>query len=464
MKQGDSSNYYFEDAPIGRAIMHMSLPMMLGMCLNVIYNIIDAFFIGKLNQTPMMSAIALALPFSTILMAIGNLFGTGGGTYISRLLGEKNLKEAQRVSAVTFYFSLISGLLLIILCTPFLPSLLQLLGAKGDTLLPTRNFILVSLLGSPVVVANFALGQIVRAEGASKESMYGMAVSVLVNIMLDPILIFTCHMGVMGAALATVLGNFGAVIYYVFYLQKKSMTLTVAAESFKPNWRMTGEIFKIGVSAMIMDLFLIVSTLLLNNFSAAYGDYAVAAFGISQRVVQLSDFIGMGLFMGIVPLVAYSYTARDIRRMMGIIKTTTAYITVLVAAVSATLLLFRIQVIKLFTADPQVIKVGIVILAAMLISSLFTSYSGLFTGIFQGIGREKEAAIMSMAQGVFLIPIMIMGNIWFGLDGVIWSMAVAEVLASLIGLGLWIHFRKNSALKDFLRQPEQPPFCTDWMD
>ncbi|WP_407309439.1 MATE family efflux transporter [Desulfosporosinus sp. SB140] len=448
MEQFDSSNYYFEDAPIWKAISHMSLPMMLGMCLSVVYNIIDAFFIGKLNQTPMMSAIALALPFTTILMAIGNLFGTGGGTYISRLLGEKKLKEAKLVSSITFYFSLLAGLLFIILCIPFLHPLLQLLGAKGDTVLPTRNFILATLIGSPAVIANFALGQVVRAEGASKESMYGMTVSVIINILFDPILIFACHLGVAGAALATVLGNLCAVIYYVVYLQKESTTLTVSINAFMPNRGMIGEIFKIGVSAMIMDLFLIVSALLLNNFSARYGDYAVAAFGISQRIVQLSDFIGMGLFMGIVPLVAYSYTAGNIRRMTSIIKTTAIYITILVLAISATVLIFRTQVIGLFTLDTQVIKVGVVILAALLISSLFTSYSGLFTGVFQGIGREKEATVMSMVQGVLLIPIMITGNVFWGLDGVIWSMSVSEILASLIGLCLWAHFRKSPSMKD----------------
>lgn len=447
MKQVDSSLYYFEDAPIWKAITHMALPMILGMCLNMIYNIVDVFFIGKLGQTSMMSAVTLALPFSTILMALGNLFGTGGSTYISRLMGEKKLEETKRVSSVTFYFSLLSGVLLMLICLPLLHPILQLLGAKGDTVISTRNFILALIIGSPALIANFALGQVIRAEGASTVSMYGMGISVIVNIILDPIFIFVLHMGVAGAATATVFGNLCAVVYYGFFMQKKSSVLTVSPKLFKPNKDMTGQIFKIGISALLLDVFLIISSLLFNNFSAHYGDYAVAGFGISQRVVQLSDFIGMGLFMGVVPLVGYAFTAKNISRMKKIILTTAIYITVLILAISVTLLIFRTQVFEIFSKDPQVIQIGSIILAALLISSLFTSFSGLFIGIFQAIGREKEATILAVSQGLLLIPIMIAGNIVFGLKGVIWSITVSEILTCLIGLGLWIHFQSNDSMK-----------------
>lgn len=447
MNQTNSNTYYFENSPIWKAITHMAIPMMLGMCLSVLYSLVDAFFIGKLNQTQMLSAVALALPFMTIQMAIGNVFGIGGGTYISRLLGEKNHDAAKIVSSVTFYFSLIAGLLLIILCVPILHPILQLLGAQGDTIKPTREFILAFLLGSPIVIANFALGEVVRAEGASKESMYGMTISVVSNIILDPILIFSCHRGVAGAAMATVIGNLCAVIYYVFYLQKKSMFLTVAPKAFKPNMEVISEIFKIGVTALIQCSFMIVSTLLLNNFSIHYGEHAVAAFGISQRVAQISDFIGTGLAMGVIPLIAYSYTAENIKRMKKIIQVTSVYISVLILIVTGVMMIFRTQVFELFTKDPKVIHVGVTTLAALLISSLFVSFSGLFIGIFQGVGREKEASILSMAEGVLLIPAMIAGNIFVGLYGIIWSITIAQVLTCLIGVVMWIRFKKDPSMK-----------------
>lgn len=444
MKQKRSENNYFEDAPAWSAIAHMSIPMMLGLCVNLIYNIVDAFFIGQLHQTPMLSAIALALPLFSTQMAVGNLFGTGGGTFISRLLGEKKPDEAKKVATVTVFYSLLAGTVFLALLLPLLPFVLRLLGAAGDTLAPTHDFVLVMLLGTPAMIANGALEQVVRAEGASKTSMLGMGFSVAVNIALDPVFLFCCHLGVAGAALATVLGNVAAVAFYIVWLKRRSPHLDISFSLFRPTVRMTGEIFKIGVTALIDAAFLTVSALLFNNLLAAHGDAAVAAVGISQRVVQLPDFIGMGLFMGAVPLIAYAFSAGNLNRMLEVIRKTAAAVTILVLVVAGAMFLFRTQVLALFSSDPRVVETGLVILAALLLASLFTSLTGLFTGIFQGIGREKEAAVMSSLQGVLFIPIMFAGNAVFGLNGVIWSLTVSQAAASIIGLALWLHFRKKT--------------------
>ncbi|MPQ30514.1 MATE family efflux transporter [Clostridium estertheticum] len=444
----DSYSYYFEDAPIPKAIVHMAVPMMLGMSINMLYSIIDAFFIGKLNNTAMMTAVTLALPFTTILMAIGNVFGTGGGTYISRLLGEKDLGDAKKISSVSFYLSLLSGFIFMLLAIPLLHPILQILGARGDTVSFTQSYIMVFIIGSPFVIANFTLEQIVRAEGASTISMNGMILSVIINVILDPILIFTCNLGIAGAALGTIIGNLGAVLYYVYYLRNKSETLTISLKTFKPTITICSNIFKIGITAFLLDGFLMVSSLLLNNFSARYGDYAVAGFGISLRLVQLSEFIGMGLYMGVVPLIAYAYTANNIKRMNKVINTTTTYILILTIFISLIIFIFRNPIYHLFSRDVNVINTGIYILMAMLISSLFAAITGIITAIFQAIGRAKEATIMSIAQGILLIPIMVSGNYIFGLHGLIWSMTVTEVLTCLLGLCLWIKFNRDTTKID----------------
>ncbi|MBW9173474.1 MATE family efflux transporter [Clostridium estertheticum] len=447
-KTKDSYSYYFEEAPIPKAIAHMAVPMMLGMSINLIYSIIDAFFIGKLNNTAMMTAVTLALPFTCILMAIGNVFGAGGGTYISRLLGEKNLEDAKNISSISFYLSLLSGFIFMLLAIPLLHPILQILGARGDTVLFTQSYIMVFIIGSPFVIANFTLEQIVRAEGASKVSMNGMVISVIINIILDPILIFTCHLGIAGAALGTIIGNIGAVIYYVYYLRNKSATLTISLKTFKPTPIICNNIFKIGITAFLLDGFLMVSSLLLNNLSARYGDYAVAGFGISLRLVQLSEFIAMGLYMGVVPLIAYAYTAKNINRMKKVISTTTSYMLIITMSISLIIFIFRNPIYYLFSKDVNVINTGIYILIAMLVSSLFAAITGIITCIFQAIGRAKEATIMSMTQGILLIPIMISGSYIFGLHGLIWSTTVAEVLTCLIGLFLWIKFNRDTTKID----------------
>lgn len=180
--------YYLEKAPVPKTIMHMAVPMIMGMVVNMIYNITDAYFIGLLNNTSALAAVTLALPFITILMALGELFGTGGSTYISRLLGEKNMSGVKSASSVNFYLSLLAGVVFSIICIPLLTSVLNVLGATGDAFTPTMNFILPFVMGAPFMIANFTLGQTIRGEGAAKESMIGMVISVAVNIILDPIL------------------------------------------------------------------------------------------------------------------------------------------------------------------------------------------------------------------------------------------------------------------------------------
>lgn len=435
--------YYLEKAPVPKAIAHMAIPMILAMIVNMIYNIADAYFIGRLNNTPMLASITLALPFTTILMALGELFGTGGSTYISRLLGEKKLDCVKEASSVTLYLSLISGFLFMLLCLPLLSLILKLLGATGETLLHTRSFITAYTIGSPFVIANFTLAQMVRGEGASTESMVGMIISVIVNIILDPVFIFLFHMDVMGASIATVIGNACAVIYYIYYLKKKSSAQSVSVKDFKPNRTILSNIFKIGISALLLSVFLIVSSLMFNNYAVMYGDHVVAAFGVANRVCQISDFIGMGIYMGVVPLIAFSYASNNTERLNKVLKTTALYLVTIISVIAAVLFIFRTQVLELFSSDGSVIKVGVIILSALLLSTLFAGISGFLTSMFQAFGKGIQSTVMSVSRGIALIPIIIVGNNLFQLNGVIWSMTASEMCACLIGLFLWFGSKKG---------------------
>lgn len=433
-------SYYFEKASVQEAIAYMALPLMLGMCVNTLYSITDAYFIGMLNQTVMLAAVVLALPLTTLLMALGEIFGTGGGTYISRLLGEKNREDARTAAAVAFYLSLSAGFLFIACALPMLQPILQILGTDNSTAGATRDFIMILILGSPLVIGNFALEQIVRAEGASVISMNGMILSVLINILLDPVLIFFCHLNITGAAMATVVANCAAVAYYLWYLERKSPVLSGFTGRFRADLMIVKEIFSVGISAFILSMFLLISCLVLNNVAAKYGDFVVAGFGISLRVVQVSELIAMGMCMGIVPLVAYSYAARNISRMKTIIRITAISMAALILILSLFVYLFRTEVIEVFTRDPEVLSTGISILSAMLISSFFAGFSSLYINIFQATGKARQATAMSVVHGSLFIPIIYGMGVLFGLEGIIWSLAVTEILTCFIGsmMYLWL--------------------------
>ncbi len=435
--------YYLETAPVPKAIAHMAIPMILGMIVNMIYNITDAYFIGKLGNTPMLASMTLALPFTTILMALGELFGTGGSTYISRLLGENQMDQVKRASSVTFYLSIISSVLFMIFSLFTLSPILNVLGASGESLIHTRAFILVYIVGSPFVIANFTLAQMVRGEGAATESMVGMIVSVLVNIILDPIFIFLLHLDVMGASVATIIGNVCAVIYYAYYLSHKSQMQSLSFNDFLPTAETLSNIFKIGLSSFLLSGFLIVSSLMFNHYAVMYGDQVVAAFGVANRICQISDFIGMGLYMGIVPLIAYAYASNNTERLSKILRTTAVLLVGITLSIAILLFIFKTPILKAFTSDATVVEVGILILSALLVSTIFAGISGLLTSMFQAFGKGVQSNVMSVSRGIALIPIIIAGNFLFQLDGVIWSMTASEICACTIGGLLWVFSKKE---------------------
>lgn len=378
----EKSLYYLEKAPVTKAIIHMAIPMILSSITSVVYNIIDAFFIGKLNNTAMMAAVMLALPFSSVLMALGQMFGVGSGTYISRLLGEGNTDDTKKVSSINFWSSMLMGIIFMMICLPFLSSILPLLGASGETLQHTRNFIMILVIGAPVIIVNMALESAVRAEGASTVSMTGTIGGIIVNIILNPLFIFVLNMNVMGSALASVCGNIVSISYFIYYLQKKSTVQSLSIKYFKPSKKIYGEIFKVGVSALLLSGFMVIIGLLFNNYSMIYGDNVVAGFGVAQRVVQIVDCIGMGFAMGVVPLIAFAYSANNQKRLMEIVKKTILYILGLTLVIGAVISIFRLQIIGLFSIDPEVIAIGEITLIAQLSSTIFAALCEFFTGIF----------------------------------------------------------------------------------
>lgn len=441
------SLYYLEKAPVSKAIIHMVIPMILSFIADIIYNITDAFFVGKLENTAMMAAVTLALPFSVILMALGQLFGVGAGTYVSRLLGEDNVDKIKNVCSVNFWSSILVGIIFMVICLPLLSPLLQLLGARGDTLLYTREYIMMFGIGAPFVIAKTSLEESVRAEGASTASMIGILSGIIINIILNPIFIFSFRMGVMGSALATVIGNIISVCWFIYYLQKKSTVQSVNIKDFKPSKEIYKNIFKVGISAFLLDCFMAVMSLLFNNYSALYGDSVVAGFGISQRVIQTVDFIGMSFSMGAIPLIAFAYSAKNQERLMEIIKKVLLYMVGITLVLAIILFVLRAQIIGIFSIDPKVIAIGQTILIAQLCSTLFAGLCSLFTSIFQAFGTGVQSTIMSVARGIVFIPILILGNLLFAVNGVIWTMPISEGFACIVGLIMWLEIRRKSSLE-----------------
>ncbi|MFL0166295.1 MATE family efflux transporter [Candidatus Clostridium helianthi] len=444
MKQKFSNEYYLESAPITKAIAHLSIPMMIGMSVGTIYNVINAFFIGLLNNTDMLTAITLGLPIFTILMAFGNMLGAGGGTFITRLIAKQDKEKAKKIAGYSFYSSIIIGILLGIIAMIALNPIVKILGADTSAIINyTKSYSLTMFIGGFAIIMNFALEQVVRAEGASKESMFGMVVSTIFGLIFDPLFILVFKFNVIGVAVSMILANIASSIYYIYYLETKSENLKGFIKNFNISLKDKIEIYKVGVSELFLAGFLIITTLLLNNYSIRYGESVVASFGIALRLVQVPEFLAMGLALGIIPLIAYNFSNENFKRLKDSIKQSALWILGLSGGFVTLVFIFRNVIIRLFSNDSAVLSVGVYIMAAMLISALFNGFTTLFTGIFQASGQGIPSTIMGITQGILFIPVIIVLNNFYGLHGVIWSMTITEIITFLTGAILYIIFNNK---------------------
>ncbi|MEK5641339.1 MATE family efflux transporter [Paenibacillus rhizosphaerae] len=443
----DTENlYYFEKAPVAKAVAHFAVPMMLGTSMSVIYSILNAYFLGTLHNTAMLTALALTLPLFAIIMALGNLIGIGGGTFISRLLGEKKFDDVKHVSSFAFYSSLVIGLIVMAVGIPLIDPIVHGLGATPDSFVFTKDYVTMMLIGSPFVILFFTLENIVRSEGAARTSMMGMILSVVVNIILDALVIFAFHWDVIGVASATVVSNLVASVFYAYHMGYKSSFLTISVKWFKASKEILSNVIKIGVPVFIMSIFLGAMSLIFNRFLVEYGDPAVAAYGISSRLLQFPEFILMGLCEGVVPLIAFSFTANKLR-MKQTIGFTIKTIVALAVAFGIIVYLISDHLIGLFTNDPQLIEMGSYILHVTFLSLFITGMTTLFTGIFQATAQGTAAFIMSIIQGVTLIPVLYIANRMNGFHGVVWSLVIADAVAFLVG-AIMLYVLRNKLQPD----------------
>ncbi|UMT75968.1 multidrug efflux MATE transporter MepA [Staphylococcus roterodami] len=442
----DEQLYYFEKSPVFKAMMHFSLPMMIGTLLSVVYGILNIYFIGFLGDSHMISAISLTLPVFAILMGLGNLFGIGGGTYISRLLGAKDYSKSKFVSSFSIYGGIALGIIVILATIPFSDQIAMILGAKGETLALTSNYLKVMFLSAPFVILFFILEQFARAIGAPIISMIGMLASVGLNIILDPILIFGFDLNVVGAALGTAISNVAAAVFFIVYFMKNSDVVSVNIKFAKPNKEMLSEIFKIGIPAFLMSILMGFTGLVLNLFLAHYGNFAIASYGISFRLVQFPELIIMGLCEGVVPLIAYNFMANK-GRMKDVIKVVIMSIGVIFAICMIAVFTIGHHMVGLFTTDQQIVEMATFILKVTMTSLLLNGIGFLFTGMLQATGQGRGATIMAILQGAIIIPVLFIMNGLFGLTGVIWSLLIAESLCAFAAM-LIVYLLRNRLTVD----------------
>lgn len=423
----------FENMPVSKAILKMAGPTIVSMLVTVVYNMTDTFFVGRTGDPTQVAAVALTTPVFLVLMAFGNLFGVGGGSLSSRSLGEKNLVKIKNISAFCFYAICAFGLAAFLLLELFPGQISLFLGAKDANVVLAVQYIRYLAIGAPFIILSSAFSHLVRAEGASAKAMVGNLIGTGVNIVLDPILILALHMGVAGAAVATVIGNVCATGYYLFYLRNPATNMSLSFSYFTVKDRIPQEIFSIGIPSFFTSIMASVTQIVLNNYLKLYGDSAIAAMGVAHKMNLLMTLLLTGLCTGVQPLIAYNYGAKDYSRIREIMKCTVLYAVALGTAMSVTMGIGKEYLIRFFIDDAQVIAYGKQMLTALLLPGPVLGILFACMNCMQGMGKAAAALFTSISrQGLLFLPAIVILHSCFGFGGLIYAQTTADFISVAI--------------------------------
>ncbi|WP_300712206.1 MATE family efflux transporter [uncultured Brachyspira sp.] len=441
----------FENYPVSKALITLALPTILGMLVNVFYNMVDTFFVGQTGDPNQVAAVSLCMPIYLLLMAFGNIFGIGGGSYISRKLGSKDYESVKKISSFSFYASIIVGFISMAVYLVFMNNILKISGASQNTYQFSKDYLMIVAFGAPFVVNQMAMGQIVRAEGSSKEAMIGMMMGTIINIILDPIMILYMNMGVAGAALATIIGNACSSIYYIHHILRKKSFLSIHFKDFSLHRDYTFNIFAIGIPVSINNILMSASNILINNLTAVYGDNAVAGLGVAQRIFTLVILVFIGLSQGLQPFVGYNFASKNYKRMNAAIKISCIVSVAIGFLLLGLSLIFGRLAVAVFINNEEVIDYGIKFLVASYLIAPIIGFQFIFMSTFQALGKPIPSLILSISrQGIAFVPTILIGTKLFKINGIIWAQPIADIVTVLIAAIMYIYIyrkMKREALK-----------------
>lgn len=427
----------FENEPVSKAVAKMAIPTIITMLVVVIYNMADTFFIGQTGDAMKVAAVSLATPVFMVFMALGNLFGIGGSSAIARALGAGKMEGAKKICAFCAYGSLGVGVVMFVLYLAGMNGILRLIGATDNTIGYAREYLTIVAVGGPFIMFGTAFGNILRGEGAAKESMIGNLIGTVTNIVLDPIMILGMGMGVAGAALATIIGNMAACVFYVvFFLRKKSI-LSISPRFFSMADGIPVDVVKIGVPASLNNILMSASNIVLNNALIQYGDTPVAAMGVALKTNMLVVLLQIGLCAGIQPLIGYNYGAKNYKRLNKIFRFTAMCAIIMGTILTIVIFFAKTYMIKAFINDADVIAIGTKMVMALQLSGPVIGLLFLAINTIQGMGKAIPSLVLTICrQGLMFIPMIYILNAAFQLDGVIYAQAVADFGSIMLGIVL----------------------------
>ncbi len=430
--------------PIVKALLAMGLPTMLGMMINALYNIVDAFFVGGLGESQT-GAISVAFPLGQFVVGLGLLFGNGAASYISRLLGRGDKEKADNVASTAIYSGLVVGAVFIIFSVVFIKPLLKVLGAT-DSIMPYAVMYGSIYIGSSIFnVFNVTMNNIVTSEGAAKISMAALLTGAILNTILDPIFISVADLGVTGAAIATAISQCVSTIVYLIYIFSKKSTFSFSIKKCKYSKDIVTEILKIGVPTLVFQLLTSLSITFINNQAKQYGDAIIAAMGVVVRITALGTSMIFGFIKGFQPIAGFSYGTKNYKRLNEATKYSIILSTAFCVVLGVIMISCPAQLIALFTkGNADMINAGAKSLRANGISIMVFGFYTVYSSLFLALGKAKGGLFLGVCrQGICFIPIIFTFPLFWGLNGILYAQPIADGIAAIIAAIMAIFLHKQ---------------------
>ncbi|MGM9906924.1 MATE family efflux transporter [Limosilactobacillus sp.] len=434
----------FENTSIKRAYFILALPVVMSMAVTIIYNMVDTFFVAKTGNPDLVAGVSQGAPIFTLMIALGDIFGLGGSSVISRLFGERRDQTARYVSGYCFYASIVCGLVVTALMFIFQTPILHMLGASPATWKYAREYYLVIAGGATFIIFGLSPNNILRTEGLATQAMIASITGTGINIVLNPIFIFTCGLGAAGSALATVVSNVIADVLMVYYLRTKSKKLTTSIHETKISAKLQREIYAIGIPASVTNIMVTFATALTNRYLISYGANSVAAMGIAMKVNTVIIMVMVGFAFGAQPLIGYTYGARDEHRFRETLRFDLSVVSGLAIVLTILMMILAPEIIRLFMNDPEIVREGTRMLRWLASSTTITGIIMVLTTTFQSMGKATPAFWLSFSrQGlIFAVAIVVLSH-FFGYTGVLAAQACADVLTLVLAIFLYRKYQPH---------------------
>lgn len=431
-----------------KALTKLGIPIVIAMLIMAIYNVVDTFWVARLGTLPV-AAVSVVFPISLLFLGIGLMFGVGGGVYISRLLGAKQVVKASQVASVSVITSVMLAALIALVCNAFLPDILLFMGANEEMISLAESYGRLFIISCVIGTLNVSMSNIIVSQGASKTSASAMIIGSIVNVALDPLFIYTFNWGVEGAAWATILSRIITTAIYIRFLTKAEVKVSLAL--FAPTIRIYADIIKIGISMLFLQLLQTLSICLLQKAAVKYGAEAVAAVGIVLKIVTLGTNVVFGFVKGLQPMAGYNYGAGNFQRLREAVCCSLILSTSFCVLWSILIVIFTSPIISCFGKDETMQEIARIALRANTIMFFTFGFQFVYSTLYMAIGRARQSLLLNIGrQGLFFIPIILLLPSYWELNGVLYAQPIADVFATLMTLFFAVRILKEIGHKSHL--------------